>query len=451
MPDDIRFHYIGKPTFSKAVFTDNFSLVFLPFRIYNRRKLCPACLLREAAGKTRQVRRKERKTMISFLARLFIKNHRETERPEVRQAYGVLCGAVGIGLNAVLFLGKFFAGLLSNSIAITADAFNNLSDAGSSLITLVGFKMAGQKPDPGHPFGHGRIEYLTGLFVSLLIILMGFELVTSSFDKILHPEDTSFTPVVAGILIASILVKFYMYLYNRGTGKKIDSAAMAATATDSFSDMLSTAVVLAAALIGHFSGLHIDGFCGLLVGLFILTAGLRSAGETISPLLGQPPQKEFVDKIGHIVLSHEEILGLHDLIVHDYGPGRTMISLHAEVPASGDLLHLHDTIDNIERELKKELHCEAVIHMDPVMNDDAETQELKEAVTRLLQQLDPALNLHDFRIVKGPTHTNIIFDILVPFTEKLGDEEILSRMQEAVHNLDSRYYAVINIDKDYNS
>ena len=390
-------------------------------------------------------------SMITFLAKLWIKDYQKTDLPEVRQAYGVLCGGVGIGFNILLFLGKFLAGLLSNSIAITADAFNNLSDAGSSLITLVGFKMAGQKPDPGHPFGHGRIEYLTGLFVSLLIILMGFELTTSSFDKILHPEDTLCTPVVVGILAASIVVKFYMFLYNRRTGKKIDSAAMTATATDSFSDMLSTTVVLAATLIGHFTGLHIDGFCGLLVGLFILIAGLRSAGETISPLLGQPPQKEFVDKIEQIVLSHDEILGLHDLIVHDYGPGRTMISLHAEVPASGDLLHLHDTIDNIERELKKELHCDAVIHMDPVMNDDEETQTLKETVTGLLHQLDSSLNLHDFRIVKGPTHTNIIFDILVPYTEAMPDEEILSRMEEAIHKLDSRYYAVINIDKDYNS
>ena len=389
--------------------------------------------------------------MLKLLARILIKDHDQVQLPEVRQAYGVLCGAVGIGLNALLFFGKFLAGLISNSIAITADAFNNLSDAGSSLITLVGFKMAGQEPDHSHPFGHGRIEYLTGLFVSLLILLMGAELIKSSIDKIIHPEATLCTPVVIGILVASILVKFYMFLYNRRIGIRIESAAMTATATDSFSDMLSTAVVLASTIIGYLTGLHIDGWCGLLVGLFILFAGLRSAKDTISPLLGQPPQKEFVDKIEQIVLSHDEILGLHDLIVHDYGPGRTMISLHAEVPASGDLLHLHDTIDNIERELKKELHCDAVIHMDPVMNDDEETQTLKETVTGLLHQLDSSLNLHDFRIVKGPTHTNIIFDILVPYTEAMPDEEILSRMEEAIHKLDSRYYAVINIDKDYNS
>lgn len=343
--------------------------------------------------------------MVQLLARYFIKNYEQTESPSVRQSYGVLCGSVGIGFNILLFIGKFLAGLISNSIAITADAFNNLSDAGSSLITLIGFKMAGQKPDTEHPFGHGRIEYLTGLLVSLLILLMGVELIKSSVSKILHPEATECTPVVAGILIVSILVKLYMYLYNRSTGRKIDSAAMMATAADSLSDMLSTSVVLIATLIGKFTGLQIDGWCGLLVGIFILYAGFSAAKDTISPLLGQPPQKEFVEKIESIVQSYPQVLGIHDLIVHDYGPGRVMISLHAEVPASGDMLHLHDTIDNIERQLHRELHCDAVIHMDPVMNDDEETQELKKQVTCCLHELDKSLNLHDFRIVKGPTHT----------------------------------------------
>ena len=297
--------------------------------------------------------------MVQLLARFFIKNYEQTESPSVRQSYGVLCGSVGIGFNILLFIGKFLAGLISNSIAITADAFNNLSDAGSSLITLIGFKMAGQKPDTEHPFGHGRIEYLTGLLVSLLILLMGVELIKSSVSKILYPEVTECTPVVAGILIVSILVKLYMYLYNRSTGRKIDSAAMMATAADSLSDMLSTSVVLIATLIGKFTGLQIDGWCGLLVGIFILYAGFSAAKDTISPLLGQPPQKEFVEKIESIVQSYPQVLGIHDLIVHDYGPGRVMISLHAEVPASGDMLHLHDTIDNIERQLHRELHCDA--------------------------------------------------------------------------------------------
>lgn len=387
--------------------------------------------------------------MVQLLARFFIKNYEQTESPSVRQSYGVLCGSVGIGFNILLFIGKFLAGLISNSIAITADAFNNLSDAGSSLITLIGFKMAGQKPDTEHPFGHGRIEYLTGLLVSLLILLMGVELIKSSVSKILHPEATECTPVVAGILIVSILVKLYMYLYNRSTGRKIDSAAMMATAADSLSDMLSTSVVLIAILIGKFTGLQIDGWCGLLVGIFILYAGFSAAKDTISPLLGQPPQKEFVEKIESIVQSYPQVLGIHDLIVHDYGPGRVMISLHAEVPASGDMLHLHDTIDNIERQLHRELHCDAVIHMDPVMNDDEETQELKKQVTCCLHELDKSLNLHDFRIVKGPTHTNIIFDILVPFKFQLSDAEISRFMEEKIHSISASYYAVINIDKDY--
>ena len=387
--------------------------------------------------------------MVQLLARYFIKNYEQTESPSVRQSYGVLCGSVGIGFNILLFIGKFLAGLISNSIAITADAFNNLSDAGSSLITLIGFKMAGQKPDTEHPFGHGRIEYLTGLLVSLLILLMGVELIKSSVSKILHPEATECTPVVAGILIVSILVKLYMYLYNRSTGRKIDSAAMMATAADSLSDMLSTSVVLIATLIGKFTGLQIDGWCGLLVGIFILYAGFSAAKDTISPLLGQPPQKEFVEKIESIVQSYPQVLGIHDLIVQDYGPGRVMISLHAEVPASGDMLHLHDTIDNIERQLHRELHCDAVIHMDPVMNDDEETQELKKQVTCCLHELDKSLNLHDFRIVKGPTHTNIIFDILVPFKFQLSDAEISRFMEEKIHSISASYYAVINIDKDY--
>ncbi len=387
--------------------------------------------------------------MVQLLARFFIKNYEQTESPSVRQSYGVLCGSVGIGFNILLFIGKFLAGLISNSIAITADAFNNLSDAGSSLITLIGFKMAGQKPDTEHPFGHGRIEYLTGLLVSLLILLMGVELIKSSVSKILHPEATECTPMVAGILIVSILVKLYMYLYNRSTGRKIDSAAMMATAADSLSDMLSTSVVLIATLIGKFTGLQIDGWCGLLVGIFILYAGFSAAKDTISPLLGQPPQKEFVEKIESIVQSYPQVLGIHDLIVHDYGPGRVMISLHAEVPASGDMLHLQDTIDNIERQLHRELHCDAVIHMDPVMNDDEETQELKKQVTCCLHELDKSLNLHDFRIVKGPTHTNIIFDILVPFKFQLSDAEISRFMEEKIHSISASYYAVINIDKDY--
>lgn len=387
--------------------------------------------------------------MIALLARLLIKDKDNTASPSVRQAYGVLCGSVGIFLNLLLFTGKFLAGLISNSIAVTADAFNNLSDAGSSLITLVGFKMAGQKPDPDHPFGHGRIEYLSGLLVSVAILFMAFELIQSSFDKILHPQKVDCSVLTVVILLASIAVKLYMAYYNKRISKKIDSAAMNATATDSFSDTLATTVVLIATFIGHFTGLSIDGYCGILVGIFIFCAGYNAAKDTISPLLGQPPQPDFVQNVEDIVMSYEYVLGIHDMIVHDYGPGRVMLSLHAEVPSDGDLLILHDMIDNIEHRLHDELHCEAVIHMDPVITDDEQTNHMKEKVTELLATAYPEVCFHDFRVVKGPTHTNIIFDIVVPFGYAKSDEEITDYLKTEIQRIDDSCFAVIQIDRDY--
>lgn len=388
--------------------------------------------------------------MIALLSAVFIKDRDQIEDAAVRQKYGMLCGAVGIGLNILLFIGKFIAGLLSASIAITADAVNNLSDAGSSLITLIGFKLAGQAPDYDHPFGHGRIEYISGLVVSFLIILMGIELLKSSVDKILHPAPVEGSAVVLAILLVSIAVKIYMYFYNHNIGTRIDSAAMKATAADSLSDTVATAAVLAATLIGKYTGLMIDGWCGILVALFILVSGIHAAKETISPLLGQSPDEDFVEQIEKTVMAHEEVLGMHDLIVHSYGPGRTMISLHAEVPADGNILFLHDLIDNIEHELRQKLKCEAVIHMDPVVTDDPEVNELKEKVTGELARIGDALSLHDFRLVMGPTHTNVIFDVLVPFDFSVSDEEILRRLHAFVEELEGhRYFAVIEIDHDY--
>ena len=387
--------------------------------------------------------------MITFLSRLLIRNPQDVKNPAVRQAYGTLCGAAGIVLNLLLFLGKAAAGLLSRSISITADAFNNLSDAGSSIITLIGFRMSGQEPDPDHPFGHGRIEYLAGLIVSGIILLMAAELIKSSVSKILHPEELTFSPVIVAILAASILVKLYMYSYNRKIAAAIDSAAMKATATDSLSDSLATLAVLLATLADHFTGLHIDGWCGLLVGLFICRAGISAARDTINPLLGQPPEKEFVEQIRRIVLSHPDVLGMHDLIVHNYGPGRVMISLHAEVSAKGDILRLHDTIDNIERELQKQLRCNAVIHMDPIENDDAETEKQKKAVLASLAEIDPNITMHDFRIVQGPTHTNLIFDVMIPYGFQISDAQLKSRIESEIRKKNPEYYAVINIDKDY--
>ncbi len=387
--------------------------------------------------------------MVTFLTKIFIKNYDNTDSPSVRQAYGMLCGSVGILLNIFLFAGKFLAGFISHSIAITADAFNNLSDAASSVITLIGFKMAGQKPDPDHPFGHGRIEYLTGALVSLAIVVMGVELIKSSFTKILHPQEVLFSPIILLILFVSIAVKLYMCFYNLKISKKINSAAMKATATDSLSDSLATTAVLFATLFSHFTGLNIDGYCGILVGIFIFYAGFSAAKETINPLLGKPPEPEFVKSIEEIVLSYEDVLGIHDLIVHDYGPGRIMVSLHAEVPSSGDLLTLHDTIDNIEHRLRSTLHCEAVIHMDPVCIEDKETQDLKEKALQFIHQLSSDLTLHDFRLVKGPTHTNIIFDVVVPFKFTYSDEEIKAYLAKAFSTLDENFYTVIDIDHAY--
>ncbi len=387
--------------------------------------------------------------MIEFLARVFIRGRESLSPSALRQAYGQLCGAVGIGLNLLLFAVKFFAGSVSGSIAITADAFNNLSDAGSSLVTLLGFRLAGRKPDPEHPFGHGRMEYISGLVVAGLILLMGVELGKSSIGKILHPEEVTSSPLVLGILAVSIGVKLYMFYYNRAVGKKLRSAAMSATAADSLSDAVSTGAVLAATLVGQFTGLMIDGWVGLLVALFILFSAYKAAQDTLSPLLGQTPEPEFVEHIEQIALSYPEVQNVHDLIVHDYGPGRVMISLHAEVPASGDLLQLHDVIDNIEHRLQKELGCIAVIHMDPIVTDDPETLRLHMAVAEKVKTIDPQLTIHDFRIVPGPTHTNLIFDTVVPYGVKLDRDQVQKRICALVQELGEQYFAVVQIDNSY--
>lgn len=386
--------------------------------------------------------------MISILAKLFLKTEGKAEA-EVRKAYGILCGAVGIGLNILLFLLKFLAGTISGSIAITADAFNNLSDAGSSVVTTLGFQLAGQKPDSDHPFGHGRIEYLSGLAVSMLIFLMGFELAKTSVEKIRNPVPVEFSALVAVILCASIGVKLYMSFYNRRLGKKLNSSAMLATAADSLSDCVSTAAVLIATLVGHFSGLMIDGWMGILVAVFILWSGFNAARDTINPLLGVPPTKEFVEEIRDLVMSHPQVVGIHDLIVHDYGPGRLMISLHAEVSARGDILVIHDEIDNVEKELREKLGCHAVIHMDPIVVDDAVTNEAKNKIATLIHCIDDEIHIHDFRMVAGNTHTNVIFDAVVPHGFRLTDSEVETKIQTAVRTLDGNYYAVVQVERSY--
>lgn len=387
--------------------------------------------------------------MIELLAKKLIPDYKETNKTSVRLAYGVLCGGVGIFFNILLFAAKIFAGIVSGSVAIVADALNNLSDAGSSVIMMVGFKMSGHKPDPEHPFGHGRIEYLTGLIVSFIIILMGIELVKTSVTKIITPGELVCGVPTIIILVLSILVKLYMYSYNRKIGTKLSSAAMNATAMDSFSDTIATTAVLLATLISQYTGLKLDGYMGLIVSLFILYTGFESAKDVIDPLLGSKPDPEFVKTIEKFVVSFDEIVGIHDLIIHDYGPGRMMISLHAEIPSNSDIMEAHDTIDNIERKLFETLGAHAVIHMDPVVVDDVRNNRMKRLTELIVKSVDESLKIHDFRMVVGPSHTNLIFDVLLPYEVKLTEEEVREQITQKVTDLPGNHYAVIEIDRPF--
>lgn len=387
--------------------------------------------------------------MISILSKIFLRK-KDMVSDEGRRALGMLCSIFGIFLNVLLFFGKLIAGMLSGSIAITADAFNNITDAGSSFITLIGFKFAGMKPDTKHPFGHGRFEYISGLLVSIIIIIVGFELFTTSVDKIMNPEPLSGNYMIAiVILVCSILAKGYMFFYNRAIGKKINSAGMKATAMDSLSDCAATTVVLIALIIGINTGVLIDGWCGCAVSLFVLFAGIRSAFETIQPLLGTSPDEEFVKSVEKLVMSHEVVIGIHDMVVHDYGPGRQMISLHAEVDGSGNIFIIHDEIDIIEQELASTFGCEAVIHMDPIETDNEITNSYKLKVTELIKEIHPETTIHDFRMVPGPSHTNLIFDAVVPYEITDGNDELTTRIENLVSGNLKNCFAVIKIDRPY--
>lgn len=388
--------------------------------------------------------------MVHWLAKLFVRDFENTSDPAVRRAYGILCGVLGIVLNALLFAAKYLAGALTGSVAVMADAYNNLSDAGSSVVTLIGFRISGKRMDSEHPFGHGRVEYVAGLIVAMLIIHMGLDFAGDSLRVISEPVPVDFSVLSLGILAASVLVKLYMALYNRGVGRRIHSVAMAATAADSLSDAAATLAVLVSALVGYFAGLNIDGWTGALVSLMILRAGYGAARDTISPLLGNPPDPEFVARVEEIVNSYGGVTGVHDLVVHDYGAGRVMISLHAEVPADGDLMKMHDMIDTIERRLTGELGCSAVIHMDPVSTDDESVAAARERVERLLRaQIDPDVTVHDFRMVEGPTHTNVIFDAVIPL--HIGGSEAALRREIArlVQEMEPSWFAVVTADRPY--
>ena len=385
--------------------------------------------------------------MTGLLLRLFVKNHNDTENPVVRSAYGKLAGAVGIVCNLLLFAGKLLAGILSGSVAVTADAVNNLSDASSSLVTLLGFKLAERPADEEHPYGHARIEYISGLVVAALILLIGAELAKSSFSKILHPETVEFSLLTLGVLIGSILVKLWMALFCRKLGRRIDSTTLLATSADSRNDVISTAAVLVGCLAGYFFDVKLDGYIGMAVALFIIWSGCSIAKDTISPLLGEQASGELVRNISDLILSHEKILGIHDLMVHDYGPGNCFASVHAEMDSAEDPLTCHDIIDDIERDALRELRVHLVIHYDPIITDDEELNAARALVEQEIRSIDESLSLHDFRMVRGPGHTNLIFDLVIPYSMEDRKAELKARIDERLQRQDRKYYTVITFDE----
>ncbi|MBQ2897775.1 MAG: cation transporter [Clostridia bacterium] len=384
---------------------------------------------------------------MELLFKIFIKNKDNISDQSVRNSYGVFSGAVGILLNIVLFVSKLAVGFLTGSVSVAADALNNLSDAGSSIITLIAFKLSGKPADHDHPFGHGRIEYISGLFVAVLILFMGFELIKSSVSKIINPAKIEFSTVSVVILALAVLLKLWMYFFNMRISKKIASKSIQATAKDSLSDALSTTTVLLGILIAKIWGFNIDGYIGLLVSVFILYTGYKAIIDAISPLLGHAPDETLVSEIEKTVMSSEGIIGTHDLIIHNYGPTRFMMSIHAEVPADCDILKTHDEIDLIEKQLCEKFGCDAVIHLDPIETNNEVINETKRIVEDIVLELDKRLSIHDFRMVTGDTHTNVIFDVVIPFDIGLSDNFVIENLKQKISEFNNKYFAVIHIDR----
>lgn len=388
--------------------------------------------------------------MIRILISKFIPNHQDVTSRDVREKYAVLSGALGILCNTLLFAVKAVIGFSLHSMAIISDAFNNLSDMGSSLISLISAKLANKQSDKEHPFGHGRMEYIASFAISFMIMLMGFELGRSSVEKMINPVAVGFSLPSILILTASILVKVWMYAYNRYMGRLINSSVLLATAKDSINDVISSAVVIFSAVLGFFVSFPVDGVFGLLVSLWIFYGGLGIARETITMLLGSPPSKELISSIKKIVLADPQIIGIHDLIVHDYGPGRIMASLHAEVPDNANMIETHELIDHIESQIQRDLGVDAVIHMDPVAQNNPETEAVKKKTVEILREIDSQLSLHDFRMVDGEYRVNLIFDLVVPFSYSLSQCDALrEQVKQKLKAIDRRYKAVIQIDHLY--
>lgn len=385
--------------------------------------------------------------MTQLLLRLFVRNYTDTGSPEVRTACGWLAGWVGIVVNVLLFLGKLIAGALTGSVSITADAVNNLSDASGSVVTLLGFRLAAKPADDEHPYGHDRAEYLAGLAVAALILLIGVELVKTSIKKIIAPTEVAFSAAAAAVLLVSIACKLYLALFDRKLGKMIQSTALEAAAADSRNDVISTAAVLAAAVISRVSGVQVDGWAGLAVALFILWSGVGIAKDTIDPLLGRAPDEQLVHTIANEIRGYDaRVLGIHDLMVHDYGPGRRFASVHVELDAREDVLAAHELIDSIERDVKKKLRIELVIHYDPIVTDDQELTEMRARVETVIHTIDDRLSLHDFRMVRGVEHSNLIFDLVIPWDMRGREAELKRRINEQLQSGCRSYHAVITFD-----
>ncbi len=386
--------------------------------------------------------------MFDWLMRLLVKDYDRPEEPAVREKCGRAAGLVGIVTNLLLFLIKLIAGILSHSLAIMADAVNNLTDSGSSVIMLVGFKLAGKPADEKHPFGHARIEYLSGVVVSFIVLFLGLELGISSVQKIFAPEETAFTLLTFVILILSILVKLWQFFFYRSVGKKLKSEAIAATSADSRNDAITTTVVLIGAVFTRFTDLNLDGFLGLAVAAFIVVSGVKLILETGNPLLGTAPDPELVKSIYQKIMSYEGIIGLHDLTVHNYGADRCFASVHCEVPAEEDILKSHDVIDNIERDFLEERNIHLVIHLDPIVTGDERTNLLHSQVVELVKRRYPQTAIHDFRVVWGVTHSNVVFDVAAPFSLSDSDETIRKTLTAEIEKLDPSYRTVITVDRE---
>jgi len=380
---------------------------------------------------------------------LFVKDYKNTSNAKVRERYGKFAGVTGIVTNILLFMFKITVGTIFNSISITADAINNLSDSGSSLITLAGFKISGKPADEKHPYGHARMEYISGMIISFLILVLGFELIKSSVEKIINPQETRFNIISILVLAVSILIKLWQSMFYRRIGNIIESGTLLATSVDSRNDILSTSAVLVAAIIALLTGYNLDGYMGFIVAMFIFFSGIRLIRETISPLLGMAPNKELVDRIYKKILSYEGIIGLHDLTIHNYGPGKCFASVHCEVQAEQDIMVSHDIIDNIERDFLKEEGIHMVIHLDPVVTDNARINELKAIVENIIRDISPKISMHDFRVVFGISHSNLIFDIVVPFEFEMSDDELIQLISDKIHEVNGNYHSVIMVDHHY--